>query len=240
MQWENVNSPKHHFYFDTTGNKKYNGIYCPGIDRWLVIDQYDYWVTLQTAQVLSSKIATMVYVLPPTIGAMTNDNCMNFSIFDKTSQKKGPIGPDLITSQIPTMRIMSEPRQLVERGIPEDYKSIEGVEMLDRLKQYADFTHRCMYAAMLCGIYVNYHDNKTFSEMFLPKEWTDQVWMYADRSYVEGGVLPAVRKVLYTSDTLTEARDGIANVWSESDNKVNWLRDFFNKILDETPEEGIQ
>jgi hypothetical protein len=240
MQWDNVTSPKHHFYFDSTGNKKYNGIYCPGIDRWLLIDQYDYWVTLQTAQVLSSKIATMVYVLPPVIGAMTNDNCMNFSIFDKTSQKKGPTGPDLITSQIPTMRILTEPRQLVERGIPEDYKNIEGVEMLDRLKQYADFVQRCMYAAMLCGVYVNYHDNKTFADMFLPKEWTEQVWMYADRSDVNDGVLPAIRKVLYNSNTLTEARDGIANVWDESANKVIWLKNFFERILDEQQDESIQ
>jgi hypothetical protein len=97
-----------------------------------------------------------------------------------------------------------------------------------------------MYAAMLCGVYANYHDNKTFADMFLPKEWTDQVWMYADRSDVGEGVLPAVRKVLYTSNTLTEARDGISNVWAESAGKVNWLRDFFNKILDETTDESIQ
>jgi hypothetical protein len=64
--------------------------------------------------------------------------------------------------------------------------------------------------------------------------------MYADRSEVNDGVLPAIRKVLYNSNTLTEARDGIANVWDESANKVIWLKNFFERILDEQQDESIQ
>lgn len=232
MQWENPNTPKHFFYYDKEGNKKYNGIYSPGLDRWLVLDEYDYWVTLQTAQVLSSKIATMVYILPSDVGAMTNENCMNFAIIDKLDQKKG-MGADLITSQIPTVRILREKRQLIDRGIPEDFKSLQGVTSLKNLKEYADFVHKCMYAIMLCSVYVNYHDNKTFSESFIPKSWLDQVWVYEDRSGIENGALTEAKRILYMSNDIDEAKSRLQSLWEEASIKISWVGKFFYRILDE-------
>jgi hypothetical protein len=181
---ENIN-PIEYFYTDVNQNKKKNGIYCPVLDRWLLVDHRDFWVTLETARALSSKIASMVYILPNNIGAMDNENCLNFAIFDKTSHKKGE-APDLITGQLPNLRILKDPRQIIDTGYPEDYKSEEGIYMIKELKAYTDFVNKCMYGIMLTQEYQNFHDNKRFSDEYLPKNFVESVTPYYDRSDSEG------------------------------------------------------
>jgi len=229
----NSDDIKRSYYVDVNNNPKKNGIYCPVFDRWLLVDDYDYWVTLETARTLSSKIATMVYILPASPGAMTNDNCLNFSIFDKTSQKKGT-APDLINSQIPMLRVLNDPRQLVDIGIPQDYKNDSGIDILNRLKEYADFTHKVMYATMLCKVVYNYHDNKTFTDEFVPPEFVADVTPYYDRSDLSDGVLNSIKKIMYTSNTIDEAKTKISELWNNN-KKVWWMQPVFYRIIGEGP-----
>ena len=39
------------FYVDPIGRKKTMGIYSPGLDRFILVDNYDFNMTLKTAQI---------------------------------------------------------------------------------------------------------------------------------------------------------------------------------------------
>ena len=55
----------HHarFYSSWYGKKNANAIYAPGLDRFLLVDNYDLWLTMEVARILSSKIPTQVFLL---------------------------------------------------------------------------------------------------------------------------------------------------------------------------------
>jgi len=221
-------------YYDEEGNRRTNGIYCQIFDRWLMLDDYDYWITLQTAQLLSSKIATTVYVLPKMSNGMTNDNCLEYMIFNKTAEKRGA-SADLITSQIPTVKVISDSSQVMHVGLPKEFDAGSRHDALIKLKEYAEYINRCVYALNLANTIVNYVDNKSFAETYLPNEWTENVTMYRDASKFEDGVIKEVKKQLYMSSSVDEARDNIKGVWEKDYNKVVSLANEYYKFLDEIP-----
>lgn len=215
------------FYVDDNNDPKKNGIYCPVIDRWLLIDDYDYSVTLETAACLSSKIATMVYVLPPNIGTMTNENCLNYILFDKTGEIKGRT-PDLISGQTPIVRKFNDARQFINKGYPEDFKTEERIDILHRLKEYADFVQRIMYAIKICSVAINIHDTKTFSDTYFDPEIVKDVTTFYDVSTIDCGILNSVKKILYRSRSVEEATEEIIRVW-QPDTRMNWMTPFFEQ-----------
>jgi hypothetical protein len=221
-------------YYDEEGNRRTNGIYCQIFDRWLMLDDYDYWITLQTAQLLSSKIATTVYVLPKITSGMTNDNCLNYMVFNKTAEKRGAAA-DLITSQIPTVKVLNDATQLVEVGLPKEFDTGSRYDKLIQLKEYAEYVNRCVYALSLSNTIVNYVDNKTFAEQYLPNDWLNGVTLYRDATKFEDGVIKEVKKQLYMSNSVEEARDNIKGVWEKDYNKVVTLANEYYKFLDEVP-----
>jgi hypothetical protein len=202
---------KKSYYFDDYKNKKRNGIYCPTIDRWLLIDEYDHSVTLETARVLASKIASTVLILPNQEIAMDNDNCLNFTLFDKTVQRK-PGGADLFTSQIPVIRTVKR-NQIYDLGIPEDYKSSAGIHILQKLKKYAHFVHRCMYAITIVDQNQGSYNNLKFSSDFFP-EYQNHFEFYSDQSNFQRGVLQEIKKILYFSNDVDEAFGSIESIWN--------------------------
>lgn len=215
------------FYIDDTGARKKNGIYCPVIDRWLLIDEYDHLITLETANCLSSKIATMVYVLPNNIGELNNENCLNYIIFDKTNEKKGRTS-DLIQGQTPLVRKFNDTRQFLNRGYPEDFKTDDGMAILTKLKTYADFIQQMMYAIKICEVSINFYDNKTFSNMYFESSVIADVDPFFDKSDLEHGLLNSIKQVLYKSSTVEEATLKIKTLW-ETTPSMHWLLPFFEQ-----------
>ena len=67
-------------------NLMHSGIYCQSFDRWLLINNQDFWITLETARVLSSKIATTVYVFSHL--DIDNDDCLEYMLLNKTKEKR--------------------------------------------------------------------------------------------------------------------------------------------------------
>lgn len=215
------------FYIDDTGARKKNGIYCPVIDRWLLIDEYDHHVTLETANCLSSKIATMVYVLPNNIGELNNENCLNYIIFDKTNEKKGRTS-DLIQGQTPLLRKFNDTRQFLNKGYPEDFKTDEGIAVLYKLKTYAEFVHQIMYAIKICEVSINFYDNKTFSNMYFSENLLQGIAPCYDRSDLEHGLLNSIKQILYKSSTVDEATAKMLTLWNETPS-MHWLKPFFEQ-----------
>jgi hypothetical protein len=233
MNWEDsdLQSQKHNFYFTKVGDKNYNGMYAPGLDRWLLIDKYDFWVTFQAAQVLSSKIPIMVYILPPDLNGMNNVNCLNFGIFDKTKQIKLVTSPDLSFGQMPALRVLIGENQIRHFGPQADFISDERAAALTQLKDFASYIQECMYAALLCNASTNYFGYREFAHTFIPEEWTKDLYLHSDRSDISQGVLHTIKNILYTSITITEAKDRISKLFEDNFHSLHWFIPTFDRLL---------
>ena len=218
-------------YYEGDKRKINNGIYCQTIDRWILVDNYDFWITLQTAKLLSSKIATTVYVLPNNINGMDDTNCLNYMIFNKTAKKIGK-GAELIRNQIPMLKQIIDPNQISFVGIPEDFKNQQGIDTLTTLKEFVDYLNKCTYAIEMCMNVTNYLDNKIFSENYIPKELLIDVSSYADTSTHQEGLFRLIRKALYMSNDIIHARESVNEVWRKNI-RVKWMRNIFYKIIGE-------
>lgn len=220
------------FYYDKDSKRRKNGIYCHTFDRWLLVDNDDFWITIETAKVMSSKIASMVYVLPNNISKMDNTNCLEFMLFDKTRQKKGGVA-DLISGQTPMLRVIDNPLQVHYQGIPEDFKFGLAAEMLAAIKEYADYVQKVMYAGKLCNVVANFHDNRTFAQEFFPSEWLTCVSSHTDRSTYTGGIVQEIKRILYFSQTLEEAKAKINLTWEQNYEMVWWIADYYYILMGE-------
>jgi len=193
------------FYIDGQGRPRRNGIYCPVFDRWLLIDDFDFWVTLDTAKVLSSKIASTVYLLPNRIFGMTNSNCLNYAIFDKTKHKSAG-STDLVRGQIPSLKVFKgAPSNLTDPGYPEDYKTPEGIDALHKLKRYAEVTQKYMYAIKLTQEVTNFVDNKTFTQEYVNDYLVNGLEPYYDRIESEMSFVKKIRTIFYEAYTIEQA-----------------------------------
>jgi len=225
----------HNYYFDENNQARNSGIYCPGINRWLLVDYYDSWVTFETAQVMSSKIASMVYLLPGNIEAMTNENCLSYSIntTSKQRQKKGNVA-DLISSQIPSLRIMMTQPEWV--GPPTDFNFNHKDASVTALKEYAEYVRACLFASKITQATLAHTDMLDFSTAFLPTEWTDQVTLYSDNSDTPCGVLKEIKKILYFGKSLQDAKSQIHDLLERNYLDCSGLVSRFCKLMEETPE----
>lgn len=154
---------------------------------------------------LSSKIASVVYIIEDT-WAMTNENCLNFSIFNKTNHKRSN-STDLVKGQIPILKLYLGGGNLFrDDGYPEDYKTPEGIEILHRLKNFAEVTHRYMYAAKIAQDAVNFFDNRTFTEEYMDNQQTSMLELYYNTTGTEMSFFKAVKNIFYKANTIEEAQ----------------------------------
>lgn len=220
-------------YYNSNGSRKKNAIYCQQIDRYILIDDYDLWITMKTAQVLSSKLATTVYQLPENIEDMNNSNCMDYSIFNKTLFKRKNVA-DLIQNQTPTLKKLKS-ENIFKVGVPEDYKNEEGLLQLKKLKNYVDFTNKVIYATEFSNA-KNWVDNKVIANMFYPQEWNDIISSYEDKTASGRSVFNEINTILYFSNTVEEARNKISAAFENAfdNNTVSFERvTVFYKIIKE-------
>jgi hypothetical protein len=226
-----------YFYRTSDQRPRQNGIFAPGIDRFLLIDNYDFWMTLETAEILSSKLPTLVYLITPLDSGMTHENCLDYTIFDKTQQKI--VASSIATGrQQPILKFMYENDTVAYAGCPEDFKDPERNSMLKNIQEYARYVHRRVLAINLTEAFYNSANNRHFADTHLPAEWTAQVSSRVDRSELDKGVFHELRKVLYLSNTPEEADAEIINIWKKYSANQEFLILGFYKIVDlPVPEE---
>jgi len=205
-----------------TGNY---AIYSKGLDRFILLDNCDLTNTFHTAEILSSKIASTVYIINDPL--FTNDNCINFSIFNKTNEKVG-YSPAVISKQTPLLRFIDN-SNLRESGIPEDYKS--NMSAIKQLIEYANFVHEYVYAISLTEKIYNFDVNFNLINSLIPKEWMQGISYPADRSKLVEGIFKEIKSILYLSTSIEEASTMIDNLWANNSVDQTWLRDGFYKIL---------
>jgi hypothetical protein len=214
-------------YFLTNSGHRSFGIYSLILDRFILVDNRDLTLVMKTANILLSKLQTLVYCLPAD-HQLTPDNCLNYSMYNKTSQKVATSAA-LVAGTYPLLRQFPNNAEIVNSGVPEDFKSHK--EQLDNIKNYTHFVNECNYAINLTQMIFDFDSNNTYSKDFIPTDWTDHFVIDQDRSSLPQGIFFELQKILYLSHTVEEATDKIHKIWLEHSTDQYWLRDGFYSLL---------
>lgn len=227
------------FYTDQNGAKRKIGIFAPGIDRFILIDSNDIWITLQTAEILSSKLPTMVYILSKDSEEITNTNCHEYTILNKTQQK---VGSSNIVSgrQNPCLRFLYGQEGLIHSGIPEDYKEEPNKGMLENLKQYASYVHKRSYALSFADSFYNFANTAHFINKNISDSWIENISIKYDLSKHSKGILFEVKNILYTANDLLEAEEQITDLWLSADNNQNYIMAGYYKMLNQNLPKSLE
>jgi hypothetical protein len=224
-------------YRDGAGARKRYGIFSPGVDRFLLVDYEDIWATLQTAEILSSKLPTMVFILSPVSKDINNNNCLDYTIFNK-SKIRVSNSPMVVSRQHPDVKFLTAEDLVTYAGVSEDYNTPDGLLMLQRLKDYTNFVHDMVCALNITEVIYNSREVANFSSSYLKKSWDNQFTSIADRSSLENGIFAELRHILYMSSTIEEAEARIIDVWkNNSADQAHIMSGFYSMLKIKVPDE---
>jgi hypothetical protein len=220
-----------YIYRDAYMRRRIHGIYAPGLDRFILVDYSDVWVTLETAEILCSKLATVAYVLHTINFDFGDHNCLDYAITNKTNQVTGRASI-VNRRQNPTLRFIPYATNPIEWAGPNpDYDSPEGVEILRQLQEYAGFVLDTVYAIRVTDAIMNWEDGQRFIDSYIPGKLLESVdgkiTHHYDRSDSERGVFFQIRYALYISLTIEEAMKRIEDIWELHQGQQEYLMTSF-------------
>lgn len=221
-----------HFYKDNLGNRRKYGIFAPGLDRFVFVDDTDHWMMLETAEILSSKLPTILYLLPTLDFDLNNDNCLNYTVYNKTQERVGHRLTS-IARQNPLLLVLNENNKIVFEGMAEDYQSEGKQEILKRLQEYAHFALKQITAINITDAMLNHSSNRTFFEKYAKNTDDIKFKTLADRSTISEGVLKEIRHAIYVSITIDEAREKITQLWLDNYHEQEYLLSGYYRLLNE-------
>jgi len=226
MTQARYNNHYNYFYQDDNGNRKKYAIYSPGLDRFLHVSNQDLWVVLETANIISSKIPTIVYVLSPDCEEMTNYNCLNYSLFDKSSQKVGSSNI-LVAKQNPMLKMLYPGDTIVDEGLHVDF--LNNLEIIEKLSVYINYVYDQAMAIKLTEVFYNPFNSKGFITTYIGDGSENKVTATTD--WNNAGVFSLLRNALYDSSTPEEADSAIVEIWKNNFVDVGFMIEGYYKIL---------
>lgn len=191
-------------YYPSYNNNTFYGLYCTSIQRFLIIDHHNIYSLFHTAQVLSSKINSVVIIFPGTEKnpKMDNESCLNFSL---NHIKFNAALSSSDHSQKPTT-IFLHNTQIVKMSFPVDFEKKDRKLKLLQLQKYAKFSNLCIHSIMLSSIM-----NQHMHVELLQKEYES----FYFNKVQEPGLLARIMNILLFADTIQEAKNKIKEFWIE-------------------------
>lgn len=236
--WTQVNQGAHSNYY-SLGYGKVNGnvIFSPGIDRFILADNFDVWTVFETAKLLSSKIPTQVYVLGKLTGPdgqFNSGNCINYTFADKSNLKI--MGSSVITArQTPLITKITLQDALTHEGFPRDYDNPEGREMIAKLQDYSRFVLRALYAIKFADACNNVKPATEMMDYFDP-ELGRVIRNNPDHTYSEYGMLRTVKTILYHADSVDTALAQIEQAMQDAPDQPLFRNKFYEILGIPVPE----
>ena len=227
--WLSGNLANHSkFYGLWFGRKLSNAIYAPGVDRFIVLDNFDPWLTLTTARILSSKLPTMVLLLGSKIKHFDNTECLEWSVLNK---KNLSINGSTVGRQFPGFVPLLEEDSVEKLGWPSDYSNLERKKILIDLQEYALFTLRTVYAVTIADAMRNDLPLYEILETVGLEHTLENLDLPYDYSKSNIGIKKNILKILYLSESIDEALKEIENLWISFGNDLTNYKDTFYYIL---------
>lgn len=221
-----------------------NAYYSPGVDRFFAVDNYDPYTANEIAQILSSKIPGIgVCVFGVNDPFLTNGDCYKYTLKNKNIFFNG--ASILFARQFPAMRKL-QTSQVVYAGeeLPLDYQDPERAAAFDELRNYAQYVIKAWHAAKLCDLHLNFMPMESYAYSYyqglIPNSFTVPV-DNTNTGVVETGITNEIRKILYYSESLEEAKSNIQQMWLENNVPLtaSWRGMFYRLIGEEVPAELV-
>lgn len=179
------------------------GLYSPGLDRFLLVDGLDLWGLHHAACLLASKIQTLVCVFAAGEPEFTNENCLNWSLTEKSKvfPRKQTPGSFLIESNSSCVQV-GPPSGFAER-MPELLKD----------QTFALFVLHATYAMRLADLIVGSdyrfrNEDQSFYTGFFAKEIKPtEIAAATDRTLWQNGFQGEIGAILYRAQTIEQARN---------------------------------
>ncbi len=212
--------------------KKTNGntIYLPGVDRFLLADTFDPWITLEVAEILSSKVPTQVILLGEGLPGLSNLTILEYTIKDKTGLVIHGANI-LVARQTPVIRKINGADSVINVGWSDDYITPERRTMLLRLQEYGLFCLRICHALKITESMNNLVPHKKFMEDYFPGMTPDNFTVPIDQTAFPQGISKTIKQILYMANSPTEALAEIENAWAEYSHAIPKIRETFYKIV---------
>ncbi len=196
-------------------------IYAKGLDRFILVDNHDLNVTFQTAELLSSKVSSIVYSVNHS--TLDNSNCFKFHIIDKTKEKIG-YSSILVSGQTPVYRF-------IDHTNIQELSTNDNDSNLNELIEYANFVHQCSHAVSL--IEKIFNNNSFILKKVIQQNEIESLTISLNTMLDSEQIFFKIRQALYISDNKDTARNKIESIWNEHSNDRVWMKDRFYKILQE-------
>jgi hypothetical protein len=164
-----------------------HGLYSMSLDRFILVDSLDLSAVVQTAQLLSSKLFLVTYVLPEGL-PLTNQNCMRWTLKNKLRQS---------FAHKPPLVVMKPDGKILEDGWPAGDLETHFAD-----QEYALFVWRATLALRLTNMQLNMVDHPFYMKFF-PQ--ADTLRAYHDDTKWPVGFVTAIERVLYLSNSVNEA-----------------------------------
>jgi hypothetical protein len=193
-----MNSSLEHFY-PSVDNKTYYALYAPAIERFLLIDKHNLFCLFRTAQVLSSKINTVVIILSnkEKLPLMNNENCLEFTL--NHSKFHAEISGSNL-KQSPTVSFLNNNIKIIKSLFPVDFKK----EKILELQKYAQFVNLCIHSIMLTAL-IN-------QQTHIENEQEEYESFYFNKDQ-KPGLVTELTNILLFADTIEEAKKQLEQFW---------------------------
>lgn len=202
-------------YYPSYNNNTYYGLYSPPIRRFLLVDYHNIFALFKTAQVLSSKINTVLFILPAEqqLPKMTNDNCLRFT-FQHTKYQKESSGSDVKQSPTATFLKADKSTKLIKANLPAEFNNEDRRKKLLETQTYAQYVNNCLHAIMLTSI--------IHQQAHIQQE-QDEYYSFFFNKPQQPTLVTQIMNVLTFAENISEAQSQIKKFW------INLITENLNK-----------
>jgi hypothetical protein len=171
-------------------------------DRFLIVDNLDPWIVVETGRILSSKVLTVAYVLEQS--ELNNFNCLFYS----TEHKRGEnmYGASSVNSLKQSVSMTEFGKNnVVYKGWPRDFVDSRK-SALESLQEYAEFVLQCLHSITIATNYRNLFPETEYLDEFFEGQCPDEYKLKQNLS-------KEIKNILYHSQNKEEALAAINSVW---------------------------
>jgi hypothetical protein len=190
-------------FYPSIDSKTYYALYAPSVAKFLLIDRYNLFCFFRTAQVLSSKINTVVIILPnkEKFPSMCNENCLEFTLNHSKFQSEIS-GKNL--KQSPTVIFLNENSKIIKKPSILEYETVETNKKLLELQNYAKFVNLCMHSIMLTSL--------MYQQVHIENEQEEYKSFFFNVEQ-KPNLITELMNILLFANNIEEAKEQIEQFW---------------------------
>lgn len=211
---DSTTAPYLKFYHYDSTRKNTSAIYAPALDRFILVDNCDFWVVFEVAKIMSSKIATQVFLLTPDVLQFTNDSCVEYTINDKSQYIIN--GSNIVSArQTPILNTAIGSSAVVNVGLPDDFQNSHCRTELEQLLEYVRFVLRCVHAINFTDGFVHVPSIEEMLRTYCPELVPAELDISLNYTSIPGGMKQHVKSILYDADSVDDALGRINAAWEK-------------------------